>query len=67
MGWALVDAPEVDQIMVYEARVNYVLARHQQPAVCAYDLTRITAETMMTWSSGSGRSTSWTPRFVTST
>jgi hypothetical protein len=47
MGWALEKKPGVDQVMEYEARVNYVLAQHREPAVCAYDITKIDADTML--------------------
>ena len=47
MGWALEKKPGVEQVMQYEARVNYVLAKHRKPAVCAYDVTKIDATTML--------------------
>lgn len=47
MEWALEDRPGVDQLLEYEARVNFVLSKERQLAVCAYDLKQIGAATMM--------------------
>ena len=47
MNWALERRPGVEHLMVYEARVNVVLARHRQPGICMYDATRISGEAML--------------------
>jgi len=43
MGWALLDKPGVDDLLEYETRVNYVLAKYHDPAICMYDLSRFRA------------------------
>ncbi|MFT3767590.1 MAG: MEDS domain-containing protein [Minicystis sp.] len=40
MEWALQEKPGVDEFIEYEARVNDILNRFEQPAVCIYDLSR---------------------------
>lgn len=40
MGWALENPPGVDDLMEYEARLNYVLPKYPDPVICVYDLTR---------------------------
>ena len=47
MEWALEDRPGVAAVLEYEARVNDVVARYRQPAICVYDLTRFGAAMMM--------------------
>jgi hypothetical protein len=47
MDWVVEDVPGTDQLIEYEVRVNEVLARSRQPAVCVYDMTRLTGAMMM--------------------
>lgn len=47
MEWALLDRPGVDQLIDYECKVTDVLSKHQQPAVCVYDVTRFDAATVV--------------------
>jgi hypothetical protein len=47
MEWALEDRPGVDRLLEYEARVNQVLPKYRDPAVCTYDLTRFGASVML--------------------
>lgn len=47
MGWALDGGPVSEQLIEYEVRVNEVLARTRQPAVCIYDINRLTGSMMM--------------------
>lgn len=47
MGWALEDHPGSEQLIEYEIRVNEVLAREKQPAVCVYDLNKLEGGMMM--------------------
>lgn len=47
MNWAFEGAPGSDDLIEYEARVNDVLAREKQPAICVYDLRRLTGAMMM--------------------
>lgn len=43
MGWAHVDAEDNDDWFEFEARLNAVLAEHEDTVICAYDLTAIGA------------------------
>ena len=43
MEWALTDAPGVEQLAVYESRLNFVLPLYGEAVVCAYDVTRFPA------------------------
>lgn len=43
MEWALQDAPGVEQLAVYESRLNYILPLYSEAVVCAYDVTRFPA------------------------
>jgi hypothetical protein len=47
MGWALDGVPGADQLIEYEVRVNEVLARNCHPAICVYDIARLSGEMMM--------------------
>ncbi|HVW29900.1 MAG TPA: MEDS domain-containing protein [Polyangiaceae bacterium] len=47
MGWALADAPGSDRLIEYEAKVNDVLARTRQPAICVYDTARLSGTLML--------------------
>jgi hypothetical protein len=47
MNWALDGHPGSEQLIEYELRVNDVLAREKQPAVCVYDLNRLSGSLMM--------------------
>jgi hypothetical protein len=47
MSWAFEGIPGSEQLIEYEARVNEVLTRTRQPAVCIYDLSRLTGAMMM--------------------
>lgn len=47
MNWALDGPPGSEQLIEYEVRVNEVLAREKQPAVCVYDLNRLSGAMMM--------------------
>ncbi|MEZ0227163.1 MAG: MEDS domain-containing protein [Planctomycetota bacterium] len=47
MGWALERHPGVEYLIEYECRANEVLNRWRQPAVCIYDLDRMSASMMM--------------------
>lgn len=43
MEWALTDAPGVEQLAVYESRLNFVLPLYSEAVVCAYDTARFPA------------------------
>jgi hypothetical protein len=42
MTWALRDAPGVEDLVPYEARLNHVAPRYPQAILCLYDLARFT-------------------------
>jgi hypothetical protein len=52
MEWALEDRPGVDDLVEYEARLNYILPRYKDPVICVYDLAKfggdIVVDTMRT-------------------
>lgn len=43
MEWSLLDAVGVDDLLEYEARVNYVLPKYDDPGICVYDLSQFNA------------------------
>jgi hypothetical protein len=47
MEWALDDMPGIDEMMEFEARVNDVVPRYEDVVICAYDLTKFDARTVM--------------------
>jgi hypothetical protein len=47
MEWALVDMPGLDDMIEFETRVNYVVPKYDDPVICAYDLTKFGASTVM--------------------
>jgi hypothetical protein len=47
MEWALVDMPGIDDMMEFETRVNYVVPKYDDPVICAYDLSKFGASTVM--------------------
>ena len=47
MEWALVDMPEIDDIMEFETRVNHVVPKYGDEVICAYDLSRFRADVVM--------------------
>lgn len=47
MDWADDDYPGVERLMEYESVVTDVLNRLQQPAICVYDVSRLSAATIM--------------------
>ena len=47
MEWALVDMPGIDEMMEFESRVNDVVPRYEDPVLCAYDLSKFNANTVM--------------------
>ena len=47
MGWVFDDIPGAADILEYEAEVNDVLARNRQPAVCVYDIAKLSGAMMM--------------------
>jgi hypothetical protein len=47
MEWALVDLPGMEDFIEFETRVNYVLPKYEDPVICAYDLSKFPASTVM--------------------
>ena len=47
MEWALLDKPGVDDLVEYEARLNYVLPKYNDPVICTYDLSKFSASVTM--------------------
>ena len=47
MEWALVDMPGIDDLIEFETRVNYVVPKYDDPVICAYDLSKFGATTVM--------------------
>lgn len=47
MEWALENRPGVDQLIEYESRLNYLLAKHDDPVVCVYDYSKFDAGVIM--------------------
>ena len=47
MEWALLDKPGVNNLVEYEARLNYVLPKYNDPVICTYDLTKFPASLVM--------------------
>jgi hypothetical protein len=47
MGWAVEDLPGVDDLVEYEARLNYVLPRYKDPVICVYDISKFSGAVMV--------------------
>jgi hypothetical protein len=47
MDWVFTDVPGAKDILVYEAEVNEVLSQNRQPAVCVYDIAKLSGSMMM--------------------
>jgi hypothetical protein len=47
MGWTLKGRPGTEHVIEFESRVNEVLSRHRQLAVCVYDVARLSGAMMM--------------------
>jgi hypothetical protein len=47
MEWALLDSPGIDNFIEFETRVNYVVPKYENTAICAYDLTKFGARVVM--------------------
>ena len=47
MNWVFNGTTGVDDLIEYEAEVNEVLSRNPQPAVCVYDIARLSGAMMM--------------------
>jgi CBS domain containing-hemolysin-like protein len=47
MDWVFADVPGAKDILAYEAEVNEVLSKNRQPAVCVYDIAKLSGSMMM--------------------
>ena len=47
MDWAIADHPGAEQLIEFEAAVNELLERNRQPAVCVYDISKLSGGMMM--------------------
>jgi hypothetical protein len=47
MEWALVDMPGLGDMIEFETRVNYVVPKYDNQVICAYDLSKFGASTVM--------------------
>jgi hypothetical protein len=47
MEWALRDKPGMNDVLEFEARLNYVLPKYNDPVICTYDLSRFGASVVM--------------------
>jgi hypothetical protein len=47
MEWALVDLPGTEDLIEFETRVNYVVSKSGETVICAYDLSKFGASTVM--------------------
>jgi hypothetical protein len=45
--WALLEGGSVDDLLEYETRINSVITKYDQPAMCAYDLSRLRASAVI--------------------
>jgi DcmR-like sensory protein len=45
--WALLEGGNVDDLLEYETRVNSVIYKYDQPAMCAYDISRLSASVVI--------------------
>jgi MEDS: MEthanogen/methylotroph, DcmR Sensory domain len=46
-GWSLLDKPGVGDLVEYETRLNYVVAKYDDPVICTYDLSKFSASVVM--------------------
>lgn len=47
MGWTLKGCPGTDEVIEFESRVNEVLSRTKQMAICVYDMSKVSGALMM--------------------
>jgi hypothetical protein len=47
MEWALAGKPGADDLLEFETRVNYVMAKYDDPVICTYDLSKFNASVVM--------------------
>jgi hypothetical protein len=47
MEWSLGNYPGVHDLVEYEARLNYLIPKYEDPILCTYDLSKFSAEVVM--------------------
>jgi hypothetical protein len=47
MEWALVDLPGLTDLIEFETRINFIVPKYDDAVICAYDLTKFGASTVM--------------------
>jgi hypothetical protein len=47
MEWALADLPGIEDMIEFETRVNYVVGKYDDLVICAYDLSKFGARTVV--------------------
>jgi hypothetical protein len=47
MEWALADLPGIEDMIEFETRVNYVVPKYDDVVICAYDLSKFGAHTVV--------------------
>ncbi|SAK86175.1 hypothetical protein AWB80_05885 [Caballeronia pedi] len=47
MDWAFGETPNAPELMAYEAEVNEIIERNRQPAVCVYDMAKLSGAMLM--------------------
>lgn len=47
MDWVFREVPGASDLIEYEAEVNEVLSAHRQPAICVYDIAKLSGSMMM--------------------
>ena len=47
MEWALEEPPGVEDLVEYEARLNYVLPQYKDPVICVYDITKFSGDVII--------------------
>jgi hypothetical protein len=46
-AWALADLPGIEDMIEFETRVNYVVGKYDDLVICAYDLSKFGARTVV--------------------
>jgi hypothetical protein len=47
MDWLFLDKPAVNSLMEYEARLNHILSKYNDPVICNYDSSKFSASVAM--------------------
>jgi len=47
MDWVFADGTDAQDVLAYEAEVNEVLSKNCQPAICVYDVAKLSGSMMM--------------------